>query len=381
MPLQTIPGRLARVQLSRDGVEWLNFGGIVDVTMSVSISELETTTHDSAGRRSYIPNFAEYSMRVDARHIDEDPGQWLAHETVDTLQPIQFRYLVTGRPSRRAWQGMCFLRSGRLKGPLDDVAGFDIEMRCTRVSAYRTDPVPPDPVVDPYPLITSGLMFRIDAGVASSYPGTGSNWTDLVAGRVVSLVNGPTYQATEGALRFNGSNQRGQCTTIPAPNTAVTDASGAAMFTVTRPRAATDGWPAAWSSHTVGHQTNSSQLFITWNTPLQILGASGMTTNNWHTLGHSIWPTPPAPHHVTYPTGQRHRLIKNGTLGAVGNASPMAGAQTRLDVGCLGPSPSFFFNGDIAVLLIYSRFLTDAEHKQLHNHFASSGRFGMTVVP
>lgn len=58
-------------------------------------------------------------------------------------------------------------------------------------------------------LTTSGLVLNLDAGNASSYSGTGSTWTDLTgSGRSATLVNSPTYSATNGGyLAFNGTNQ------------------------------------------------------------------------------------------------------------------------------------------------------------------------------
>lgn len=61
------------------------------------------------------------------------------------------------------------------------------------------------------PLVTSGLVFHLDATNSSSYSGTGSTWTDLSGnGYNASLVNsvGYTSDATAGGvLTFNGSNQ------------------------------------------------------------------------------------------------------------------------------------------------------------------------------
>ena len=42
--------------------------------------------------------------------------------------------------------------------------------------------------------VTAGLLFHLDAGNASSYPGSGSTWTDLAgSGLTTTLYNSPTY--------------------------------------------------------------------------------------------------------------------------------------------------------------------------------------------
>jgi hypothetical protein len=47
-------------------------------------------------------------------------------------------------------------------------------------------------------IITAGLVLHLDAGDPASYPGTGTTWTDLVASRIFTLNNGPTYNSGNG---------------------------------------------------------------------------------------------------------------------------------------------------------------------------------------
>jgi len=64
------------------------------------------------------------------------------------------------------------------------------------------------------PVVTTGLQLYLDAGNASSYPGSGTTWTDLtVNGRNGTLTNGPTYSGTNGgSIVFDGTNDFVQCT-------------------------------------------------------------------------------------------------------------------------------------------------------------------------
>jgi hypothetical protein len=57
-------------------------------------------------------------------------------------------------------------------------------------------------------IVTSGLVMHLDAGNASSYPGSGTAWTDLtVNGNNGTLTNGPTYSAADGGqIVFDGTN-------------------------------------------------------------------------------------------------------------------------------------------------------------------------------
>ena len=57
------------------------------------------------------------------------------------------------------------------------------------------------------PVYNNGLVLNLDAGNANSYPGTGTTWFDLAAGNNGTLVNGPTYNSTNGgSISFDGIN-------------------------------------------------------------------------------------------------------------------------------------------------------------------------------
>jgi hypothetical protein len=52
-------------------------------------------------------------------------------------------------------------------------------------------------------------VLYLDAGDPSSYPGTGTVWTDLVGAKVFNLVNGPTYNSGDGGkINFNSGNSQ-----------------------------------------------------------------------------------------------------------------------------------------------------------------------------
>jgi len=57
-------------------------------------------------------------------------------------------------------------------------------------------------------IVTSGSVLFLDAGTATSYPGSGTTWSDLSGnGYDSSLVNGPTYNSSNlGSIVFDGSN-------------------------------------------------------------------------------------------------------------------------------------------------------------------------------
>jgi len=46
--------------------------------------------------------------------------------------------------------------------------------------------------------ITTNLQLHLDAGNASSYPGSGSTWTDLIGSKTFTLYGTPTYNSNNG---------------------------------------------------------------------------------------------------------------------------------------------------------------------------------------
>ena len=71
--------------------------------------------------------------------------------------------------------------------------------------------------INPYSIaefVTDGLVMYLDAGNSTSYPGTGTTWTDLIStANNATLVNGPTFNsANGGAIVFDGVNDRANIT-------------------------------------------------------------------------------------------------------------------------------------------------------------------------
>lgn len=67
-------------------------------------------------------------------------------------------------------------------------------------------------------IVTSGLLFCVDAGNPRSYPGSGTAWNNaMTLGNNTTLVNGPTYSTSNGGyFTFDGIDDY---TTINIPST------------------------------------------------------------------------------------------------------------------------------------------------------------------
>jgi len=67
--------------------------------------------------------------------------------------------------------------------------------------------------------VTDGLVLYYDAGETTSYPGTGTTWTDLVSSITATLKNGTSYSSSNGGeMVFDGSNDYVQVSTSTAFN-------------------------------------------------------------------------------------------------------------------------------------------------------------------
>ena len=69
-------------------------------------------------------------------------------------------------------------------------------------------------------IVTNGLILNLDAGNASSYPGTGTTWTDLSGqNNNATLINGVGYSSLNGGIMtFDGVNDYCQTVSWTSPD-------------------------------------------------------------------------------------------------------------------------------------------------------------------
>lgn len=132
--MPAIPGRLAKLTVSDDGgTTYKGVGGIVDVTFNMNIDELETTTHDSAGAREYIPNHHDVTLDVSARWLELDPGQEALLQATFAKTSLLFKFTMQTASGRKIFTGRCFPTTASPAGPLDDTGSFDLSLRASGV--------------------------------------------------------------------------------------------------------------------------------------------------------------------------------------------------------------------------------------------------------
>ena len=237
------------------------------------------------------------------------------------------------------------------------------------------------------PIITSGLVLFLDAGNTSSYPGSGTTWTDLsVNGYNGTLTNGPTYSSSNsGSIVFDGTDDVASFGNILN--------MGLSSWTL-----------SCWVKFNSGSVPSSGPAGIIGKTSYR--GYVGrysfyIEDNNLHAffqpdVNYSVT-TPIAPyldnkfHNLVMTidrTSMMYFYIDGVSVGTPLNVSGVSSINLNSStdnfyIGSYGSnngqSPQYFLNGNISQASIYNRALTAAE--VLQNYNALRPHFGDVTNP
>ncbi len=223
-------------------------------------------------------------------------------------------------------------------------------------------------------IVTSGLVFCLDAGNNKSYVGTGVTWRDLSSTKNNGTLTGsPTYSSTSGGyLSFaSASSQYATATNLGSLSTWTAEAF--VRFTSSY---------STKVSMVIGNQYNgaSSLNFSigTNNAPINYNIAVGFFDGAWHNTTGVAYAQNTWVHITGTYDGSVIRQYTNGTqvdsLNYAG--TPTSGGEIRInrrwdDV----VSSSNLFDTNIAAVRVYNRALTAAEVQQNYNTL--KGRYGI----
>jgi hypothetical protein len=220
------------------------------------------------------------------------------------------------------------------------------------------------------PVVNGSLQLWLDAGQTTSYPGTGSTWTDLSGkGRNYTLTSGPTYDAINGgSINLAGASQY-----LASPVYPSATFTGAFSYEV---------WikPTSTSGVILTENFTGTSSMTTWFVSLMELvagsirvgfwiGSAGYisigtaTANNWHQIV------------MTY-SGTTLTGYVNGSVGNTGTYTKQYGGYGITTA----PSTTNFgsgawYNGKIASMKFYDRALSSDEVSQNFN--ALRRRYGI----
>ena len=215
--------------------------------------------------------------------------------------------------------------------------------------------------------VTTNMLLYLDAGNRTSYPGTGTTWTDLSpnANNATSL-NGVTYSSSNGgSLSFNGAGSG----SLDA-NKYNTPYTGKTVFVAGNLANISTGAFRAFLGASAGNRNFNFYMYNPSGSTYQLHysagGVGGFSGNLSYTPGN--WFTAA----VTQATDSTTIYYFNGQQV---NQTTMAFAQFQSGSTENVGRADNFWNGPLPIICVYKTALTAAQI--LANHNAVRGRYGL----
>ena len=211
-------------------------------------------------------------------------------------------------------------------------------------------------------IVQSGLMLNLDAGVLSSYPGTGNTWTDLSGNGNTGTLNGAGYNpANGGSIVFDGTDDY-VSNTMPSPGSLPITFDFWVNTNNVFPLGIFDTAPNQANVLRQSNRLGFADSYVEWwnANPRVLLGLSALTWNNI-TIEYS------------FTTNRTIKYYRNGNLisTTTGTTDPTF-AWTTLNFGTINGN-SNWYSGKISLIEIYNRALTATEIQQ--NYLATKSRY------
>jgi hypothetical protein len=214
-------------------------------------------------------------------------------------------------------------------------------------------------------IIRDGLVLDLDAGISTSYPGSGTTWTDLsVYSNNGTLTNGPTYSSSNGgSIVFDGVDDK-----VTFPNNTISTSAGMTVEVWFKTSSGTKyqdifDLDDAYGVWIVTNFSASGKINASFNTLSGYMTAD-YVANNWYQV-------------VLSGSGTSNFMYLNGVQ--VATASQTVATSINLNTARIGnvdgDRASEYLVGNVSCLKLYNRALTSAEISQNYN--ALKDRFGL----
>lgn len=217
--------------------------------------------------------------------------------------------------------------------------------------------------VPPVTPVATGLQVYLDAGNATSYPGSGPTWTSLVNGYTGTLQAGTSYSASNGGvITFNGTS--GYVTLLNTTFRALTNNFSVEYWYQSnnnRPGLMNNG--SGSNGFVFGYFSGSGTNFKVTKYGVIDINAGTIPQNTaWHQAV------------LTYSTSSGTRVYIDGAL-----SSPTSANTQFLNPGSttfnIGVSEGNYHNGGIGIVRWYNTVLSLANVQQ--NFEADRARYGI----
>ena len=218
------------------------------------------------------------------------------------------------------------------------------------------------------PVVDSSLQLWLDSGQTSSYPGTGTTWTDLSGNsRNGTLTNSPTFSSTVGGgtFLFNGTNQTATIVSLNLQQNFTLEAwvnqsvlNGFAIF----------------GQGTIGYVNQGLHIWYISNTSIRF-GMYSNDTDFTVATSTGTW------YHMIFTYNHSSPYTKGFYLNAVAQSGTPAQAQSAyagsgtFRLGAIYSTAGSYGNGYFEGVKMYNRILTADEIATNFN--ALRGRYGI----
>jgi hypothetical protein len=204
----------------------------------------------------------------------------------------------------------------------------------------------------PY-IVTDGLIFTVDAGFIPSFPTTGTTWYDLGGSpKNGTLTNGPTFNQNQGAIVFDGIDDRiilSSSVTLSGPFTWTIDCKSNLMSSSQNRQVYLGG------SSSYFEQSDYDTFFMVYgsgNLNLE-LPIGLIPQNRWYNIT------------VTRKSDNTFDFYYNGIKQILrsGGTTPVSDSFSLNTIGSIGGGGRYW-NGSMSNVFVYNRLLSDSEISQ-----------------
>lgn len=227
--------------------------------------------------------------------------------------------------------------------------------------------------------VSTNLVLHLDAGNTSSYPGTGTVWSDLSGNNNNFNIVASAYNSSGVKyMDFNGSYGCAK----NSSDISISDSTGVTYCVWTRVLNSNSTWRTLTRSYSADHHViiesggwtmgmydNDSAGFISSGYSQQSLPNYG--TSNWIAL---YWRWQASSPYMEMSYNDTPGTIRASITNENGRYNRAFGSIGAYHNGNQTPSSASQYWGDIAVFMAYNRRLTDAELLQNYNYYKT--RFG-----
>jgi hypothetical protein len=214
-------------------------------------------------------------------------------------------------------------------------------------------------------IVTDGLILNLDAGFVGSYPTINTTWYDISGNaNNGALTNGPTFNsANSGSIVFDGVDDYATVSSLNL--TGITE--NFTFITVIKFPTFNNGGVIVWQAFSSYWALITNTSFGAANLAFTTRGTRGLaavsstlTANQWYYV-------------VCKREAGVNSLYINNTIYTYTSGVDFPGG-TLFKIGTDGNN-NYFFNGNLALIQLYNRALTQTEIMQNYN--TQKGRFGL----